>query len=66
MPSHSASYAEHIKILQARTLEAIQRESIDGLIIHSGQGKMMFLDDNIRLTHSLRPGFLSLIILVAG
>lgn len=46
MPSHSASYADHIKILQDRTLEAIQRESIDGLIIHSGQGKMMFLDDN--------------------
>jgi Xaa-Pro dipeptidase len=46
MPSHSASYAEHIKVLQARTLEAIQRESIDGLIIHSGQGKIMFLDDN--------------------
>lgn len=46
MSSHSASYAEHIKVLQARTLEAIQRESIDGLIIHSGQGKIMFLDDN--------------------
>lgn len=46
MSSHSVSYAEHIKVLQARTLEAIQRESIDGLIIHSGQGKMMFLDDN--------------------
>lgn len=46
MSSHSASYAEHIKVLQARTLEAIQRESIDGLIIHSGQGKVMFLDDN--------------------
>ncbi|MDT0583032.1 MULTISPECIES: Xaa-Pro dipeptidase [Alteromonadaceae] len=44
--SHAAAYAEHIQILQERTLEAIQRESIDGLIIHSGQGKIMFLDDN--------------------
>lgn len=46
MHSHSETYAEHIQTLQARTSEAIQRESIDGLIIHSGQGKMMFLDDN--------------------
>jgi Xaa-Pro dipeptidase len=42
----AAQYAEHIKTLQARTLEAIQREGIDGLIIHSGQSKHLFLDDN--------------------
>lgn len=42
----TAQYAEHISILQARTLEAIQREGIDGLIIHSGQSKHQFLDDN--------------------
>nr|WP_136250557.1 Xaa-Pro dipeptidase [Ningiella ruwaisensis] len=44
--SFVTSYAEHIKTLQARTLEAIQRESIDGIIIHSGQAKHQFLDDN--------------------
>ena len=44
--SHSSHYAEHIRTLQARTLEATQREGIDGLIIHSGQSKHQFLDDN--------------------
>ncbi|MBT1450226.1 Xaa-Pro dipeptidase [Glaciecola sp. XM2] len=43
---HAAQYAEHINILQKRTLDAIQREGIDGLIIHSGQSKHQFLDDN--------------------
>jgi Xaa-Pro dipeptidase len=40
------SYPQHISELQSRTREAIQRESIDGLIIHSGQSKRLFLDDN--------------------
>lgn len=39
-------YADHIQQLQARTREALQRESLDGLIIHSGQSKVKFLDDN--------------------
>ncbi|WP_371195635.1 Xaa-Pro dipeptidase [Glaciecola sp. SC05] len=43
---HAAQFAEHINILQQRTLDAIQREGIDGLIIHSGQSKHQFLDDN--------------------
>jgi Xaa-Pro dipeptidase len=38
-------YAEHIATLQSRTQEALARESIDGLVIHSGQGKRHFLDD---------------------
>jgi Xaa-Pro dipeptidase len=38
-------YAKHIDVLQARTQEALERESIDGLVIHSGQGKRHFLDD---------------------
>ena len=38
-------YPQHIAELQTRTLEAIQREGIDGLIIHSGQAKRRFLDD---------------------
>lgn len=40
------TYPQHISELQNRTREAIQRESIDGLIIHSGQSKRLFLDDN--------------------
>jgi Xaa-Pro dipeptidase len=39
-------YANHIEILQTRTREAIEREGLEGLIIHSGQSKHMFLDDN--------------------
>ena len=39
-------YPQHIQEMQARTLEALQRESLDGLIIHSGQNKRKFLDDN--------------------
>jgi Xaa-Pro dipeptidase len=47
MSEHSmaAMYAQHIDTLQARTREALARESIDGLVIHSGQGKRHFLDD---------------------
>lgn len=41
----AASYAEHIQVLQQRTQEALARESIDGLVIHSGQAKRHFLDD---------------------
>lgn len=40
------TYPQHISELQSRTREAMQRESIDGLIIHSGQSKRLFLDDN--------------------
>lgn len=39
------AFRQHIQTLQTRTKEALQRESIDGLIIHSGQGKRHFLDD---------------------
>lgn len=39
-------YPQHIDTLQQRTREALQRENLDGLIIHSGQGKRLFLDDN--------------------
>lgn len=46
MSQHQASYEEHIKVLQARTREALQREGLEGLVIHSGQGKRLFLDDN--------------------
>ncbi len=39
-------YPQHLQEMQNRTKEALSRESIDGLIIHSGQSKRMFLDDN--------------------
>lgn len=41
----ATSYPQHIETLQKRTQEALARESIDGLVIHSGQGKRHFLDD---------------------
>jgi len=44
--THTELYPQHIDILQDRTREALARESIDGLVIHSGQGKRLFLDDN--------------------
>jgi Xaa-Pro dipeptidase len=46
MQQMAEHYPKHIEELQKRTQEAIQREGIDGLIIHSGQGKRLFLDDN--------------------
>jgi Xaa-Pro dipeptidase len=46
MQTLSALYPNHIEEMQKRTKEALIREGIDGLIIHSGQSKRMFLDDN--------------------
>lgn len=42
----AALYAQHIATLQERTLQALQRAGLDGLVIHSGQNKRLFLDDN--------------------
>lgn len=56
MSDVSEHYPQHISELQSRTREAIQRESIDGLIIHSGQSKRMFLDDN-NYPFSVNPQF---------
>lgn len=39
-------YPQHIEYMQNLTKEALARENLDGLVIHSGQGKRMFLDDN--------------------
>lgn len=39
-------YKQHIEVMQSRTREALQREGLDGIVIHSGQGKIQFLDDN--------------------
>ncbi|WP_158965680.1 Xaa-Pro dipeptidase [Paraglaciecola sp. L3A3] len=56
MSQISEYYSQHIGELQNRTKEALQRESIDGLIIHSGQSKRMFLDDN-NYPFSVNPQF---------
>ncbi|MCC2618006.1 Xaa-Pro dipeptidase [Aestuariibacter halophilus] len=46
MQTLSALYPAHLDTLQARTRQALEREGIDGLVIHSGQAKRLFLDDN--------------------
>ncbi|WP_100644478.1 Xaa-Pro dipeptidase [Alteromonas facilis] len=46
MQALADDYGKHIETLQARTREALEREALDGLVIHSGQSKVMFLDDN--------------------
>ncbi|XOV80229.1 MAG: Xaa-Pro dipeptidase [Aestuariibacter sp.] len=46
MSSLNQLFAEHISELQQRTKEALLREGIEGLVIHSGQSKRLFLDDN--------------------
>ena len=40
------NYQSHIKVLQERTAKILKEQSIDALIIHSGQLKMTFLDDH--------------------
>ncbi|MDP4530209.1 Xaa-Pro dipeptidase [Alkalimonas delamerensis] len=40
-----ALYATHIQTLQQRTRQLLERENLDGLVIHSGQSKRKFLDD---------------------
>ena len=46
MTEHHDLYAAHIETLQQRTREAVEREGLEGLVIHSGQSKRLFLDDN--------------------
>ena len=41
-----AEYPAHIACLQQRTKQALSRENIDGVVIHSGQEIKAFLDDN--------------------
>jgi len=38
-------YPAHIQELQQRSKQALQRESLDGMVIHSGQEIKVFLDD---------------------
>lgn len=41
-----SNYASHVAMLQNHTRDALARENIDGVVIHSGQAKRLFLDDN--------------------
>ena len=45
MDKLASLYAEHISTLQQRTKTLLEREGLDGLVIHSGQAKRQFLDD---------------------
>ncbi|HBO22357.1 MULTISPECIES: Xaa-Pro dipeptidase [unclassified Providencia] len=38
-------YAEHIKTLQQRTQQVLQRSQLDAILIHSGEPLRVFLDD---------------------
>lgn len=38
-------YSEHIKTLQERTQQVLQRSELDGILIHSGEPLRVFLDD---------------------
>ena len=40
------NYKNHIAVLQEKTATILQRQSLDALIIHSGQLRMAFLDDH--------------------
>jgi Xaa-Pro dipeptidase len=44
-PAYQALYAAHLFELQQRTKAVLARESLDALVIHSGQAKRQFLDD---------------------
>ena len=39
-------YPQHLEQLQQRTKQALSRENIEGIVIHSGQEVKVFLDDN--------------------
>ena len=46
MKNLASLYPDHIKELQSRAKTALQRENLDGIVIHSGQELKIFLDDN--------------------
>jgi Xaa-Pro dipeptidase len=45
MTDLATNYPAHIAELQRKTKQALQRENLDGLVIHSGQEIKVFLDD---------------------
>jgi len=45
MTTLASLYPAHIQELQQRSKQALQRENLDGLVIHSGQEIKVFLDD---------------------
>lgn len=46
MTSLASLYPAHINELQIRTKNVLNRENIDGIVIHSGKELKVFLDDN--------------------
>ncbi|EJD6378522.1 MULTISPECIES: Xaa-Pro dipeptidase [Providencia] len=46
MEKLTALYAEHIKTLQNRTQQVLQRSKLDAILIHSGEPLRIFLDDS--------------------
>ncbi|MBQ0211045.1 Xaa-Pro dipeptidase [Providencia rettgeri] len=46
MEKLTALYAEHIKTLQYRTQQVLQRSKLDAILIHSGEPLRIFLDDS--------------------
>jgi Xaa-Pro dipeptidase len=49
-------YPAHIQHMQGLARDALARENLNGFVIHSGQGKRMFLDDNYYPFH-VNPQF---------
>lgn len=45
METLAVLYGEHLSTLQQRTLEVLQRNQLDALLIHSGELQHTFLDD---------------------
>ena len=53
-------YPQHVEQLQQRTKQALSRENIEGIVIHSGQEVKAFLDDNtypFRVNLTLNIGY---------
>lgn len=45
MDKLASLYQQHIVENQSRARKVLERENLDGLVIHSGQAKRQFLDD---------------------
>lgn len=45
MSDLASLYKQHIEEMQSRAAKALSRENLQGLVIHSGQAKRVFLDD---------------------
>lgn len=69
MEKLTALYAEHIKTLQYRTQQVLQRSKLDAILIHSGEPLRIFLDDSdypLKLILILSLGYLLLMSHILG